>query len=127
MSSAVREPSQIPINKLYVNVAAIHSSIFDATGVTRAAWVTGVPALETAGSAVLRDMGKTLYLPNPSGASQSTVMRKIQLVPSGTYGSFGTGGASGTEGTEFYTGYISLGGQTYGGGDGSAARVARLN
>lgn len=127
MSSAVRESSQIPINKLYVNIAGIQSSIFDATGVTKAAWVVGVAALETGGSAVLRDMGKTLYLPNPSGAAQSTVMRKIQLVPSGTSGSFGTGGASGTEGTEFYTGYISLGGQTFGGGDGAAARVARLN
>lgn len=126
MSSVERALSQIPVNKLYINTGMIQSSIFDASGV-KAAWVTGVGALSTAGTCVLRDMGKSAFFPNPSGASQSTVMRKIQLVPTGAAGTYGTGGAAGTEGTEFFTGYISIGGQTYGGGDGTPAAVARLN
>jgi hypothetical protein len=51
----------------------------------------------------------------------STVLRKVQLVPSGARGSYGTGGAgtnvSGSGGAipDYYTGYIQLGGLTYGG------------
>lgn len=130
MSSVERAPAQIPINKLYINTGMIQSSIYDGTSnLTRAAWVENLNplTLSTAGAAVLRDMGKSVYLPGVAGASQSTVLRKIQLVPSGLLGTYGTGGASGTEGTEFFTGYISIGGQTFGGGDGTPAAVARLN
>ena len=125
MSSVERAPSQVPLNKLYTNVAGIQSTIFDAAGV-RATWVNNVGALSTAGAVVLRDMGKSVYLPSVGGASQSTILRKIQLVPSGAQGTYGVGGAI-TSGTEYFTGYISLGGQTYGGGDGVASAVARLN
>ena len=94
MSSAIRVPSQIPINKLYVNVAAVQSSIKD-TNLSTVSWVTGFGSLSTAGTTIVRDMGKTVYLPAASAnASQSTVLRKIQLVPSGANGYFGTGVAS---------------------------------
>lgn len=127
MSSVERATSQIPANKLYVNLAGLQSTIFDATG-TKAAWVNSVGALSTTGAVVLRDMGKSIYLPaDNTGAFQSTVLRKIQLVPSGAYTNVnGVGGAS-TAGTEYFTGYISMGGQTYGGGDGTPSFVARLN
>jgi hypothetical protein len=127
MSSVERATSQIPANKLYVNVVAIQSTIYDGAGV-KAAWVTSVGALSTPGAVVLRDMGKSVYLPSDNtGAFQSTILRKIQLVPSGLNTTVnGVGGAS-TAGTEYFTGYISLGGQTYGGGNGVATGVARLN
>lgn len=130
MSSVERSPAQVPANKLYVNTAAIQSSIFDGVGVSdsnKASWVPAIGALSTAGAVVLRDMGKSAFLPSLNGAFQSTVMRKIQLVPSGSAGFYGTGGTAGAEGTEFYTGYISIGGQSYGGGNGVPAAVARLN
>jgi hypothetical protein len=92
----------------------------------KAPWVTQVAALQNAGAAVLRDMGKYVYLPAPAGASQSTILRKVQLVPSGAQGYYGVGGAAGTA-TEYFTGYISLGGQSFGGGNGVATAVARLN
>ncbi len=131
MSSVDRAHAQIPANKLYINIAPIQSTIYDGTvdgqgNLVRAPWVTQVTALETAGGAVLRDMGKYVYLPAPAGASQSTILRKVQLVPSGALGYFGTGGAAGTD-TEYFTGYISLGGQTYAGGQGVQTDVARLN
>ena len=139
MTSVRSSAAQIPANKLYINVAGIQSSIFDATG-TKVAWVNSFGALSTAGAVVLRDMGKNVYLPdptvnNPAVGSQSTILRKIQLVPSGTAGYYGTGApagvapTAGTPGstTEYYTGYIALGGQTYGGGNGFPTAVARLN
>jgi hypothetical protein len=131
MSSEHRAPSQVPANKLYVNIASIVSSIVD-TNLSSVAWCTetvngvSVPGLlSTTGSAVLRDMGKTVYLPAGStAASVSTVLRKVQLVAPGSAG--GVAGAAGTS-TEFLTGYIQLGGLTYGGGNGVPAKVARLN
>jgi hypothetical protein len=126
MSSAVREPSQIPVNKLYINVGAIQSTIYlePSTVLTSVPWVTSVGALSTAGAVVLRDMGKTVYLGTVNGgASQSSIFRKVQLVTNASGG--GTGNVAGAG--EYFTGYISLGGQTYGGGDASATRVARLN
>lgn len=141
MTSLQSAYSQIPSNKLYVNLAAIQSSITD-SNLSSVSWVAGVSTnylLSTPGAAILRDMGKTIYLPSPTVvpvgavAGISTVLRKVQLVPSGTLGSYGTGGAgtntSGSGGAvpDFYTGYIQLGGLTYGGGNGTAARVARLN
>jgi hypothetical protein len=141
MTSLQTSYTQIPSNKMYVNLGSIVSSITD-SNLSSVSWVAGVSTtylLSTPGAAILRDMGKTFYLPAPSrtGVSAaggiSTVLRKVQLVPSGTLGSYGTGGAgtntSGSGGgiPDFYTGYIQLGGLTYGGGNGTAARVARLN
>ena len=136
MTSLQSAYSQIPSNKLYVNVGSIVSSITD-SNLSTVAW--GVPLrilglLSTPGAAILRDMGKTIYLPTPTvvpvGAVPgiSTVLRKVQLVPTGAAGTYGTGGAYAVGGVpDYYTGYIQLGGLTYGGGNGSAARVARLN
>jgi hypothetical protein len=128
MSSDLRAPSQMNTNKLYVNLAAIQSSIFQEDGTTKATWVTdatAVGALSTAFTAVLRDMGKTVYVGSAAGgAEKSTLLRKVQLVLPGAAG--GVAGAAGAAG-EFMTGYISLGGMTYGGGDGTPAKVARLN
>lgn len=135
MPSVTSTRSQIGPNKLYINVAGIQSTIFDATG-TKVAWVNSFGALSTAGAVVLRDMGKNVYLPdptvnNPAVGSQSTILRKIQLVPSGTAGYYGTGAGTGSAAAggaqEYYTGYIALGGQTYGGGNGVPTAVARLN
>jgi hypothetical protein len=124
MTSVERSTSQIPANKLYVNIGAVHSTIYTDTGV-RIPWVIGRTDLQTPGAAIFRDMGKTVYLgQSESGAAQSTILRKVQLVPSGASGYYGTGDdGSG----EYYTGYISLGGQTYGGGTGVCTAVARLN
>jgi len=133
--SATRNTRQVGANALYVNIAACQSSIYDATG-TRASWVTtaGVGAASgalTAAGALFRDMGKTVYLPAPTTASavgaQSTILRKVQYIPSGALGYYGTGGASGTVGTEFFTGYIQLGGQTYAGGNGVGSGVGYAN
>ncbi len=122
MSSEHRAPSQVPANKLYVNIAAIQSSIYQEDGVTRSPWVVGagpVGQLSTPGSAILRDMGKTVYLPAGSTAAvQSTVLRKVQLVTSTSVGG---------DDPVYLTGYIEIGGMTYGGGNGVAAKVARLN
>jgi len=138
MTSLQSRYDQLPSNKLYVNIGAIQSTITD-SNLSTVAWVTGVGALSTAGACILRDMGKTIYLPSPTqvpvtaAGGISTVLRKVQLVPSGSRGSYGTGGAgtnvSGSGGAipDYYTGYIQLGGLTYGGGNGTAARVARLN
>ena len=130
MTSVERSPAQIHANKLYINIGAIQSTIYDGTGVASsniAPWVSQVGALSTIGAVVLRDMGKSVYLPGAStGASQSTILRKVQLVPEAGLGYYGTGGAAGTA-TEYFTGYIILGGQTYGGGDGNPSLVARLN
>jgi hypothetical protein len=127
MSSEHREPAQMPANKLYVNIAAINSTIFDGSGVAAAnimPWVTANATasgqLATAGSAILRDMGKTVYLPAGStSAMKSTVLRKVQLVTAA--------GTSGADADGYLTGFIEIGGLTYGGGNGVAAKVARLN
>ncbi len=133
MSSDLRAPAQIPANKLYTNLASLASTIFDGQGVATSnitAW-SQVPANATilsgsAGSVVLRDMGKTVYLPAGStSATQSTVLRKVQLVTNTSVAGpvpTGTGIDAG-----YFTGYIQMGGLTYGGGNGSAAPVARLN
>ena len=111
-------------NVLYINVASVYGNLYNETG-NVIDWATPPSgalstALNTAGSVVFRDMGKTIYLPSPmTGTSQSTILRKIQLIPNGT---LGTGGAA----PEFYTGYIRIGGQTYGGGDGAPTAVARI-
>ncbi len=127
MSSELRAPAQVPANKLYVNIAAIQSSIFLADGTNRPTWLadsfsTINGGLSTLGAAVLRDMGKTVYLPASStSALRSSVLRKVQLVTPAS-----VSGPAGVDG-EFCTGYIEIGGLTYGGGNGTPAKVARLN
>ena len=139
MTSLQSAYAQLPANKLYVNIVNANSTITDSNLSTLAFNASVNTQLSNAGTCILRDMGKTIYLPSPTvvpvGAVPgiSTVLRKVQLVPSGSLGSYGTGGAgtnvSGSGGAvpDFYTGYIQLGGLTYGGGNGTAARVARLN
>lgn len=125
MSSVPRRPSQIPVNALYTNIVDVRSTIFTADGLNKAGWVTSPGlGLSTIGGALFRDMGRTVYVPDPtvpaSVGSQSTILRKVQLVT----GYYGTGaaagaaapGATGTGAGEYFTGYIKLGGQTYGGG-----------
>jgi hypothetical protein len=123
MTSVERYARQVPANALYVNIAACGSSIFTATGAP-VNWTGDLLAGANpgAGAVLVRDMGKSVYLPDPtvpaSVGSQSTIMRKVQVVR----GYYGTGaGASGSSAAaggpqEYYTGYIKLGGQTYGGG-----------
>lgn len=128
MTSLQTAYSQIPANKLYVNIANANSTITDANQST-ITFPAGINTLlSNAGQCVLRDMGKTLYLPAPSqvGVSAvggiSTVLRKVQIVPSGALGSYGVGGPITVGGVpDAYTGYIQIGGLTYGGGNGSGA------
>jgi len=125
----------IPANKLYINVTNIMSTIVDSNNNT-VTWVVAPAAgpLSTAGSAVLRDMGTNVYIPDPtvptSVGGQSTILRGVQLVTTGTNGYYGTGDTalsiSGSD-TDYYCGYIRLGGQTYGGGTGVPTPVARIN
>jgi hypothetical protein len=79
-------------------------------------------------------MGKNVYIPDPTVTtgvgSQSTILRRVQLVTTGTNGYYGTGdGAGCVAGSEsdYYCGYIRLGGQTYAGGTGVPTPVARIN
>ena len=135
MTSVNATYAQIPANKLYINIVNIMSTIVDSNNVA-VPWVVAPAAgpLSTAGAAVLRDMGRYIYRPDPtiptSVGSQSSILRKVQLVTQGTNGYYGTG-TSGVavagSATDFYTGYIRLGGQTYGGGTGVPTGVARLN
>jgi hypothetical protein len=141
MTSVVGAKKQIPTNALYTNIVDVRSTIFTAAGVA-VTWTGAVPfpaSLSTIGGALFRDMGKTVYLPDPTVpatvGSQSTIMRKVQLV-TGYYGTgaaaAGTAAAGGAG--EYFTGYIKLGAQTYGGGGdpasaatGSAIGFVRAN
>jgi len=138
MTSLQSAYSQIPSNKLYVNIANANSTIVDANQST-IAFPAGINTLlSNAGACVLRDMGKTVYLPAPSqvGTSAvggiSTILRKVQIVPSGALGSYGVGGTfTGAGVPDAYTGYIPLGALTYGGGTGASVaapiKFVRLN
>ena len=140
MTSVQASYEQVPSNKLYVNIGSVLTQVYTSS-LTTPTWISNQTntstistALGTAGAAIFRDMGKTLYVPNPnptpvSGAGGiSTVLRKVQLVPTGLNGVYGTGGpASGLE-TDYYTGYIQLGAlQQGGGGNGAPSRFVRLN
>jgi hypothetical protein len=137
MTSIGSAYSQVPSNKLYVNIAACQSSIYTSTTTTKAAWVTNVSAavqLATPGLAVFRDLGKTIYLPSPTAvpvgavAGISTVLRKVQLIPAGTAGTYGVGGANAGSDVDYFTGYIQLSGlQQGGGGNGAPVTIVRLN
>jgi hypothetical protein len=133
MSSVGSETSQVNTNALYINLVNIQSKLVDAN-LSTVAWTSAIDT--TAGSVVLRDMGKTIYLPNPTASSSenavSSILRKVQWVPRGTYGVYGTGAeASGTGAAggalEYYTAYIQLGAVTYGGGTGVPTGVVRIN
>jgi hypothetical protein len=119
MTSVLAAPAQLPANKLYVNINKAASTITDTLG-NIVPWVTlpAASSLGVAGGAILRDLGKTVYQPNPANynvlGSQSTIYRKVQLITTGNGGYYGTGGDA-----TYFTGYISLGGQTYGGGNGA--------
>lgn len=122
MSSVYAAPAQVPANKLYVNLVATPSSITDTQG-NLVPWLSAPAAagLQTPGGAILRDLGRNVYGPNPNVpsavGSQSTIYRKVQLVTTGANGYYGTGDNGGLT---YFTGYISLGAQTYGGGNGQA-------
>jgi hypothetical protein len=142
MSSAGRYRSQIQPNKLWTNILSVTSSIVDSNNVL-VPWAQGNVAagnnyalglLSTPGAAVLRDMGKNVYLPDPTintaVGSQSTILRRVQLVTTGSNGYYGTGDNAGSiagSDSDYYCGYIRLGGQTYAGGNGVPTPVARLN
>lgn len=141
MTSLQSAYSQIPSNKLYVNFINASSNITDSNLSTQ--FLTGpvATALATPGLCILRDMGKTIYLPSPSAVPVSaaggisTVLRKVQIIPSGVDGYYGVGGAGTSNGvTDYFTGYIQIGALTYGGGNGRGAggvsntiKFARLN
>ena len=142
MTSIGRNWNQIQPNKLWTNITSIASSIVDSNN-NLVPWALGSAALgnnyalgllSTPGSAVLRDMGRNVYIPDPNLATavgaQSTVLRRVQLVTTGTNGYYGTGDGNGClagSDTDFYCGYIQLGAQTYAGGTGVPTGVARLN
>jgi len=134
--------NQIQPNKLYINLISLASTIVDSNN-NLVTWAQGgvsginntvLGLLSTPGTAVLRDMGKNVYIPDPNVTtavgSQSTILRRVQLVTTGTNGYYGTGdSASALAGSEsdYFCGYIRLGGQTYAGGTGVPTGIARLN
>ena len=67
MTSIVGTYAQIPANKLYINITNIASSIVDSNN-NPVPWVAAPAALglQTAGGAVLRDMGRYIYRPDPT-------------------------------------------------------------
>jgi len=140
MTSVTSGYEVIPSNKLYVNIGNVSAQVYTSSlGVptwigVQTATSTISTVLGTAGSAIFRDMGKTLYVPTPNPtpvgavAGISTVLRKVQLVPVSTLGTFGVGGPASGLDTDYFTGYIQLGGlQQGGGGNGAPTRFVRLN
>ena len=140
MTSVTSAYDQVPSNKLYVNLSNAQSFLYTSSfGVPT--WISGQGAtstvstvLATTGAAIFRDMGKTLYVPSPTqvpvGAVPgiSTVLRKVQLIPTGTMGTYGVGGPASGLDTDYYTAYIQLGGlQQGGGGNGAPVKFVRLN
>ena len=99
---------------LYTNVKDVRTSIFLSDGTTAAPWIAtgGAPSslLVSAGGATFRDMGKTVYVPDPTvygSAAPSTILRKVQLVPTGaSQTGFGVGSEAALS---YYTGYIKVG------------------
>ena len=132
MTSLQSAYAQLPANKLYVNIANANSTITD-SNLSTLAFNTSVNALlSNAGTCILRDMGKTIYLPSPTvvpvGAVPgiSTVLRKVQIVAAGLVN--GVGGSTTEAGVpDCLTGYIQIGALTYGGGNGAPVKFVRLN
>lgn len=101
MTSVLRKIAQIPENKLYIVTSSSGVTLRDETDTM---------SLEYASVGwILRDMGKTVIF-NPENPLTSYMMRKVQIV---------------TEEGNGPTGYIRVGGQTYG-GDGIPSGVALL-
>ena len=143
MTSVLAGYKQLQPNALYINVTSVMSTIVDSNNVL-VPWLQGnVPGANyallglasTPGSLVLRDMGTNLLRPNPtvptSVGSESTIYRRVQVVTSGGVGGYyGTGDSSASVSgsqSDYYCGFISLGAQTYAGGNGIPTGVARLN
>ena len=125
--------NQVPPNALYINLVGVQSSIVDSNNVV-VPWVVSFNGLSTAGTSLFRDMGRQVIRPDPTiptaVGGQSSIYRKVQLVTTGTNGYYGTGDnalAVPGSATDFYTGYIKLGGFTFGGGVGIPSGFARLN
>lgn len=99
---------------LYTNVKDLRNFIFLSDGTTAAPWIAvgGAPStlLVAAGAGTFRDMGKLVYLPDPTvsgSAAPSTILRKIQLIPQGAAQ---TGkGVGGEASGSYYTGYVRVG------------------
>jgi len=140
MTSVRSAYSQVPSNKLYVNLSNAQAFVYTSTlGVPT--WISGQTAtstistaLGTTGAAVFRDLGKTLYVPYPTISSVgavpgiSTVLRQVQLIPTGINGTYGAGGPASGLDTDYYTAYIQLPGlQQGGGGSGAPVKFVRLN
>jgi len=140
MTSVQSAYGQVPSGKLYVNLSNAQAFVYTSTlGVPT--WISGQiatstisTALGTTGGAVFRDLGKTLYVPYPSISSVgavpgiSTVLRQVQLIPTGTNGTYGAGGPASGLDTDYYTAYIQLPGlQQGGGGNGAPVKFVRLN
>ena len=131
MTSLQSAYAQLPANKLYVNIANANSTITD-SNLSTLAFNTSVNALlSNAGTCILRDMGKTIYLPSPTvvpvGAVPgiSTVLRKVQIVATGLVN--GIGGSTTEAGVpDCLTGYIQIGALTYGGGYGAPVKFVSL-
>jgi hypothetical protein len=112
-------------NTLFTNGKDMISSIFLSDGATKAPWVTAGAVQSTirpVGTAVLRDMGKLVYLPRPDvGSGQvSSIFRKVQLVPQGSLQT-GEGVGTAADGL-YYVGYVSVG-QV----DGVSGGLVRIN
>lgn len=111
MSSIPSRPAQT--NAIYINIAPIQSSIIN-EDLSNVSWVAGLGALSTPGAAVLRDMGKTVYVPDlATGAAPSTILRSVQYIPRGA--------TTATTIPAYYTGYIRIGSV-----DGFPSGVARI-
>ena len=134
MTSLLSYTKQIPANAgYYINVSDARTTFYQNNGTDAAPLVSSnaysqstasiSTSLATAGSAVFKDMGKTL-------TSSSRVFRKVQLVMSTN--SLVNGGTEGVAGvdvapTNYLTGYIELPGtHGYSSGSGSYTPVARL-
>ena len=99
---------------LYTNVKDVRTSIFLTDGSTAAPWIAtgGAPSslLVSAGGANCRDMGKTVYIPDPTvygSSAPSSILRKVQLIPTGaSQTGFGVGSEAALS---YYTGYVRVG------------------
>lgn len=94
-------------NTLYVNTCPIQSSILQ-TNLSTVSWANleTLPYLSTAGAVLLRDMGKTIYIPDSKdpSSSENIILRKVQLVTD-----FNTKSIVYGENVDYYTGYIRIG------------------
>ncbi len=99
MTSICGEYAQIPDNKLYIATGSV--TLLTSTGATTQVSVQS--------GTVLRDMGTTVVL------ASGDILRKVQQVP--------TTGSS----DPYTSGYIKLGGATYGGDGSGTSSVVRLN